>query len=72
MTQYLVTWQIFVEARTPEEAARDALAVQRSVESEATCFEVLDDAGHETTIVVRDELEPPARPYLRLVKTSHA
>lgn len=72
MTQYLVTWQIFVEARTPEEAARDALAVQRSVDSEATCFDVLDEAGHEVTVVARDEPQAPARPYLRLVKTSHA
>ena len=72
MTQYLVTWQIFVEARTPQEAARDALAVQRNPESEATCFEVLDEASHEITVVVRDDPQAPARPYLRLVKTSHA
>jgi len=72
MTQYLVTWQIFIEARTPEDAARDALAVQRNAESEATCFEVLDEAGHEEMVVVRDEPRLPARPHLRLVKTSHA
>ena len=72
MTQYLVTWQIFIEARTPEDAARDALAVQRNAESDATCFEVLDEAGHEAMVVVRDEPRLPARPHLRLVKTSHA
>jgi hypothetical protein len=72
MTQYLVTWQIFVEARTPEEAARDALAVQRNLESDATCFEVLDEAGREAMVVVHEESQAPARPHLRLVKTSHA
>jgi hypothetical protein len=72
MTQYVVTWQIFVEARTPEEASREALAVQRNPESEATCFDVLDEAGHDVTVVVRDEPLGPARPSLRLVKTSHA
>ena len=71
MTEYLVTWRIFVEAASPEDAAREALAVQRNLESEATSFDVLDDGGQEATIVVR-ELEPPDRPHLRLVKTSHA
>jgi hypothetical protein len=71
MTQYLVTWQIFVEARSPEEAARDALAAQRNADSEAICFDVRDDAGHTDTVVV-GEVAPPVRCHLRLVKTSHA
>ena len=71
MTEYLVTWRIFVEAASPEDAAREALAVQRNPESEATGFEVRGAAGREVTIVVR-EPETPARPHLRLVKTSHA
>ena len=71
MTEYLVTWRIFVEATSPEAAAREALAVQRNLESEATGFEVRDTAGREVAIVVR-EAESPTRPHLRLVKTSHA
>ena len=71
MIEYLVTWRIFVEAASPEDAAREALAVQRNLESEATSFDVRDDTGREATIVAR-EVEPPARPHLRLVKTSHA
>jgi len=70
MTEYLVTWRIFVEARTPEEAAREALAVQRNLDSEATSFDVQDGAGRYGAIVVR-EPETPSRPHLRLVKTSH-
>ena len=71
MTEYLVTWRIFVEATSPEAAAREALAVQRDLDSEATGFDVRDAAGREVSIVVRDA-ETPALPHLRLVKTSHA
>ena len=71
MTEYLVTWRIFVEADSPEDAAREALAVQRNLESEATGFDVRDGAGTEVTIVVRDA-QATDRPHLRLVKTSHA
>jgi len=71
MTEYLVTWRIFVEAASPEDAAREALAVQRNPESEATGFDVRDGVGRETMVIVR-EAEAPARPHLRLVKTSHA
>ena len=71
MTEYLVTWRIFVEAESAEDAAREALAVQRNPETEATGFDVRDGAGREATIVVR-EAETPARPHLQLVKTSHA
>ncbi len=40
MTQYLVKWEIDIEADTPEDAARQALEIQRDPESKATCFEV--------------------------------
>ena len=79
MTEYLVTWCIFVEAGTPEEAARRALAAQRSVESTATCFDVYDETGRRDTIVCPGCEDPgcpedaaPARPHLKLVKTSRA
>jgi len=78
MTEYLVTWQIFVEAKTPEEAAWAALAAQRNAESHATCFDVRDERGHRDTVTCSTP-EPPAIPagpvpvrrHLRLVKTSH-
>ena len=80
MTEYLVTWCIFVEARTPEEAAGLALAAQRNVESTATCFDVYDEAGNRGTIVCPGCADPAwpaedaaaARPHLKLVKTSRA
>jgi len=71
MTEYLVTWRIFIEAASPEDAAREALAVQRNPESETTGFDIRDAVGREVTIVVR-ETEFPAGARLRLVKTSHA
>jgi hypothetical protein len=79
MTEYLVAWCILVEAETPEEAARVALAAQRSADSTATCFDVYDEAGRRDTIVCPTCAEPgcaedraPARPHLKLVKTSRA
>ena len=73
MTEYLVTWQIFVEAFTPQEAARTALAAQRDVDSEATCFHVRDEAGRRDTIVCPPEADAmPVRRHLTLVKTSRA
>ena len=78
MTEYLVTWCIFVEAETPEEAARGALAEQRDIESTATCFDVYDETGRRDTIVCPECMDracpdgAPARPHLKLVKTSRA
>ena len=78
MAEYLVTWQIFVEARTPQEAALGALAAQRNVDSAATCFDVCDEAGHLNTVVCPVGEDPVGEPapriarHLRLVKTSHA
>lgn len=40
--QYLVTWEIDVEADNHYEAATKALAIQRDVESTATVFTVKD------------------------------
>jgi len=42
MTDYRVVWEIDVEASTPEEAAREALKIQRDPESEAVFFTVKD------------------------------
>jgi len=78
MTEYLVTWSIFVEARSPEEAARGALAAQRSPESDATCFDVYDETGLRRTVVCLGpgdvqrlpEQQSPPGPHLKLVKTS--
>jgi len=49
MKTYRVTWEIDIEAKTAEEAAQKALAVQRDAESIATVFTVANTA--ETKVV---------------------
>jgi hypothetical protein len=44
MPEYRVRWEIDVDADTPEEAAREALAIQRRQPSEASVFTVTDRA----------------------------
>lgn len=45
MKSYLVTWEIDIDADTPEDAARKALAIQRDPASIATVFDVYDCDG---------------------------
>jgi hypothetical protein len=40
MAHFRVTWEIDIEAGTPEQAAKQAFAIQRDSESTATCFDV--------------------------------
>ena len=56
MQEYTVVWRIYVEAETPEAAAREALGVQRDRESWATRFEVSDERGRELVVDVDDEV----------------
>ncbi len=42
---YLVIWEINIEADTPEDAAKEALRIQRNPESIATVFRVIADNG---------------------------
>lgn len=42
MPSYKIAWYIDVEADTPEEAAEEALGMQRDPESTATIFTVID------------------------------
>ena len=54
MQEYTVVWRIYVEAETPEAAAREALSVQRDRESWATRFEVFDERGGQVVVDVDD------------------
>ena len=45
MTQYLVKWEIDIEADNPEEAARKALEIQRDRNSRALVFDVIHEAN---------------------------
>jgi hypothetical protein len=54
---YLVKWEINIEANTPEEAAVKARAIQLDSQSFATVFEVWnEDRLHKTTV----DLDNPA------------
>lgn len=50
--EYRVTWNIDLDADSPEEAARQALAIHRNPASWATHFEVRDKSGriHEVDL----------------------
>jgi hypothetical protein len=59
MPEYRVTWEIDIEAATPEEAARKALTIQRDANSRATVFNVTDEDGEmeDIDITAIDEEE---------------
>jgi hypothetical protein len=40
MSRFKVSWEIDIEAGTPEQAAQQALAIQRDQQSTATLFDV--------------------------------
>lgn len=50
MSEFKVTWTIQIEAENSEQAAQEALKIQRDPKSLATCFEVTDDSGRETSL----------------------
>lgn len=50
MNHYLVTWEIELDAETPEEAARKALEIQRDPNSIATVFDVVDENAIATRV----------------------
>ena len=54
-TMMRVRWEIDIDADSPVEAARAALAIQRRPESIATVFVVIDPNGHETTVDLQEE-----------------
>lgn len=45
MNDYLVQWEINIVADTAEDAARQALAIQRDPTSHATVFDVFAERG---------------------------
>ena len=67
--EYLVLWKIYVEADSPEEAAEEALAAQRNLESRATVFDVRDEWGRWQTVAHGDDVAR-GRHALRLVERS--
>lgn len=45
MNTYVVGWNMEIDAESPEEAARQALAIHRDPNSTATVFDVLEADG---------------------------
>lgn len=54
MTEYLVAWRIDLDVDSPQEAALNALAVQRDSQSSATVFDVTDERGATVTVDLAD------------------
>lgn len=50
MPEYHVKWEVDLEADSPEEAARQALEIQRDLGSVTSVFTVTDEHGNETTV----------------------
>lgn len=46
--EYTVTWTIQVQASSPRQAAWEALAIQRDVFSDASCFDVKERSSRVT------------------------
>ena len=58
MANYLVCWEIDIIADTPEQAAQDALRIQRDCNSIATVFEVIEgcDCGKQGCVGITSKM----------------
>lgn len=61
MAEFNVTWEIDVDAGSPEDAARMARVIQRDRRSTANVYLVGDEAGNRTTVEVEDKPEQCVR-----------
>jgi hypothetical protein len=57
MPLYTVIWEIDIDAKTPKEAARKALTIQRDSNSTATVFSVSNQKGTIHTVDL-EEIKP--------------
>lgn len=57
MTTYNIKWEIEIDAKTPEEAARKALEIQRDPASLATVFDIYDEEGNHTRVDLLEQQE---------------
>ena len=58
VAEYRVSWTIEVEADSPEEAAREALEIQRDRDSEALFFDVWHDGEKTEVYLEAGEADP--------------
>lgn len=59
--QFRVSWKIDIEAESAEDAAREALAIQRKPDSIATVFEVMAEGDAHTVAVDLTEIDERRR-----------
>lgn len=57
MQSYSVSWEIELDAETPQDAAREAWKIMRTTDSTANCFTVCDEKGNVTRIDLQTEKE---------------
>ncbi len=57
MNQYIVTWEMDVEAKTPEQAAQGAWRTMRIPDSTANVFNVVDGEGNSKKVDLQELLE---------------
>ena len=69
MAEFRVTWEIDVDAESPQEAAREAFSTMLDPDNEyLPCFTVKDERGNVLTVDLQDEEDklppfpgPPSR-----------
>ncbi|KZL24263.1 hypothetical protein [Pseudovibrio sp. Ad37] len=57
MNHYTLTWEIDVEAATPEEAAQEAWNIMRRPGSSANVFNVSDEEGNCVKVDLQELIE---------------
>ena len=73
MIEYIIRWEINIEAETPIHAAQQALAIQRDKESEATHFTAIHpDTYVEVEVNTRDFDDDMDMDEYRLTSTEFA
>lgn len=70
--QFLVTWEIDIDAENPLDAAQQALAIQRDPQAIATCFTVQDQEGNKTTVDLSEECQADYQAGLAAIWDIHA
>lgn len=73
MTEYTVSWEIDLDAESPLEAAREALAIHRDPESLATVFRVGDQHLDATSGEILPSGQEPSHPLMTVltIKQKH-
>jgi hypothetical protein len=67
--EYKVKWEIDIEASSPEEAAWEALKIQRDKQSEAIAFDVRSQStGEETFVDLLGEEDPRITQIKNIIK----